>query len=754
MSSFREALEEAAKAWPAGTSGPTLRAVVEEHLGTGNRGVVRAVGAFFAGTTSNLDLAGLELVAAAAPFMSPEHLARLIEQLPRTRLPVGMAPVDIAMARSQLAAVLGSASEPAYPSAVTARLVGSLVRASTVRTLELVPAGRLTPVARELVRAKLEDDLRHGSLDVVDAAVLSLAADVWQREPELWCSAAERVLRIRPDHDDREAMLSHLVLAMPPGAPTDVLSQLAATDAEAAVRVARHPNAAPAFLEEVARHGTSEQRVAVAENVGAPLALLAASAVDPDAGVRRALAGNEAAGHGLLREVWQAAKRAGHRDVLVLGALARNPATPTDVQADLATHADSAVRRMLALNDALDRSVLMALSFDRDPDVRYWVAGRRGLPSSALQRLVEDPDPRVRSRLGKQEHMTPALLRRLLAKGTVEDRRAVAVSAVASVEQLAQLAADPDGWVRQEVAKNHRSSEPILRRLAVDADEHVRRLILQNPATPRGLLEELLAGGAADQMDPHDRHVLATDATRTALPVLQHGAVARLEESVESVRLGLALPPAAGLRDWDQLPSLRDLPFQLPIDPQLVEELDLAGFRGHVARTPRDLDRLHRRMGNCLDGYADRARRGEVVVGWLEDPERHEVYAAAWVRGSAGRYRLQEVNSKGNRDKVPVDLRSAVRDLGPLLHLTFESARARWEMATALPYRTASRAGRARRAAVEAKPAAVDGARGDMGPVGTQRAAGEEGLRPGGAGRPPGAPGRGGAQRLQGFGGW
>ena len=76
--------------------------------------------------------------------------------------------------------------------------------------------------------------------------------------------------------------------------------------------------------------------------------------------------------------------------------LAKDPNTPTETLAVLATDVDSNVRRCVALNPNISKETLAVLATDKDWGVRCWVAQHSNTSQETLNVLATDKDFYVR----------------------------------------------------------------------------------------------------------------------------------------------------------------------------------------------------------------------------------------------------------------------------------------------------------------------------------------------------------------------
>jgi DNA-directed RNA polymerase subunit RPC12/RpoP len=233
------------------------------------------------------------------------------------------------------------------------------------------------------------------------------------------------------DHEVREAVARH------PHASEATLRGLVQADDSLATEVLDNPALPPAMWGELARMGTRWVLSKIANSKGAP----------PDA--LRIVAQQVA--HRLSDE-WT-----GDEDLFdasdasdVLEGLADNPATPSEVLADVAR-----------------------LNASRAPS-------ERGDYDQALAKHANTP---------------PALLAELARSEDDSVREAVAAHPSTALEVLESLAGDAEWNVREAVAKRTGLSPETLKRLGKDDDSSVREAARANPGYPRFSLRKMLFGG-------------------------------------------------------------------------------------------------------------------------------------------------------------------------------------------------------------------------------------------------------------------
>jgi len=209
----------------------------------------------------------------------------------------------------------------------------------------------------------------------------------------------------------------------------------------------------------------------------APLEVLERLAQDPDAGVRREVAGNVNTPPSVLTRLAQ------DPDVWVRLGVAENANTPPAVLTRLAQDPDVWVRLGVAENVNTPPSALPRLAQDPEWCVRQGVAWNVNTSPSVLTRLAQDPEWCVRRMVAENVNTPPVILARLAQDPNADVRRGVAGNVNTPPAVLTRLAQDPDVWVRLGVAENANTPPSLLARLAQDSDADVRRRAARNVNT-------------------------------------------------------------------------------------------------------------------------------------------------------------------------------------------------------------------------------------------------------------------------------
>lgn len=702
-----EDLRAADQAWrdsSGSTVAPTLRAIVgHAFCAPGqrpNRALVRAVREFVdkarlpSGrddelTLSPLDLHTLQLIAAAGPLLDQNHLIALLQAAPVTGFGLRTVEVDAAQARADLTALL----EP-YTSARRLTVLRSLLEDGVLRDLDLSPPDlvRAAPLACALVRDRLVRDLegrrhsaraaaissRHLSPDLLPLALDAIEGThgfqtrgvlrplerlVAQDLSDVPVGQLARLIRVARDCEAYDHELHSLLHAIasnattPPdlldalahrGLPNDAFASIRCTHdhgVEARLAVAQNPSCPSRALGELANdHAATVCDAAIAHPATPPEQIrdrppqppfsedqLHAFARSWSSGMRMLAAVDEGTPEDVLRSLAQDA------DGRVVNAVAANQAAPPDLLVHIASPASDG-RRPAALaaiaNPAFPIERLRAVVGGNDAHRFVAAAKNPNLPVDLQWQLASSPFTAVQEALAKRTD---------LAAGTVA---ALFQSPVRAAHQMAL----EHPLLPPEIASELWSSAPD------------RQALFHNPAVRDGTIP--IPPAIFRWLDGHEVRALATDPSPVFAPAaVQAQCSSLLDESSEALVKGIPLP--ARPRTWSELPSMMDVPFDLPIDPLFVEGAPVAGLRARVARRGRELIEAHEQMGNCLDGYVPRVRAGEAVVALIPDPARKNQYAAAWrVDVRSGTFHLVELNAKYNeRAAVPNDLRAAIEDV-------------------------------------------------------------------------------------------
>lgn len=303
---------------------------------------------------------------------------------------------------------------------------------------------------------------------------------------------------------------------------TDLWEQAHHPDANVRFRVAGNPDTPPDIIERLINDPDDDVAWAVGHCIGRDPSVYERLLHHPAVHVRVTVAGNLDTPASALRE---AAER--DSDIAVRGALASNPACPSDV---LATLADP---------DTLNVN-------DRDHvDLAYHLANNPNAPAEVLTRLHRHPNPRVRACVARNRHTPPATLA-ILAETATEGETLLAVAGNPSTpaDTFTVLLTRGDGWTAGAVAGNPSTPEDVLRYLvsasvgsfpgpAITSDHmgfepdewHLRVQIAGNPAAPADVLTDL----AGDREQEVLEALLANPSTPELAAVEAHLALGALD---------------------------------------------------------------------------------------------------------------------------------------------------------------------------------------------------------------------------------
>lgn len=374
-----------------------------------------------------------------------------------------------------------------------------------------------TRVEESTVRLAYEGRLTTADINPLTQPRAALALlDEGAGDPE-WA----RLFAQDPDAERREK------LAACPGLPADVRETLAAdrdvrvvaelalwTTADLAARLARHPHAGV--------------RRAVAANEATPPQVLAALITGeglPPAERCSACDGEEVPcthdpdGARLDCDLASCASCSGaHESTLdeLAEQAVRNPATPVEVLLGFAGHPSSLLRRQLAARPDLPLSTATRLTGDPDPGVRAELAENSALDDALIRLLAADRGDDVRRRLAHNPRVPldvlsdlaaatkirPSLLPRI-ASATPSETERLSRSSNPVVRMLLaerrdlpaairdMLADDPDAKVVKSIARHPGLSETQLRSMVERHGARVAAKVAANPETPPALLEDL-----------------------------------------------------------------------------------------------------------------------------------------------------------------------------------------------------------------------------------------------------------------------
>jgi hypothetical protein len=175
------------------------------------------------------------------------------------------------------------------------------------------------------------------------------------------------------------------------GLPGAWIDRLAGDDDSWVRRLlARNPAVPGDTLAALAGDAVMEVRRGAARNPACPPGLLRRLAGDPHPWVRAGVALRHDIDEGLILSLSR------DRDIDVLSALGKNPATTPEILERITRHDNRDVRRSVILNASAPRKVLCGLLDDPYPLNRVLLAGHRNLGIGELHGLLHDPEPTVR----------------------------------------------------------------------------------------------------------------------------------------------------------------------------------------------------------------------------------------------------------------------------------------------------------------------------------------------------------------------
>lgn len=184
-------------------------------------------------------------------------------------------------------------------------------------------------------------------------------------------------------------------------------------------------SASPVDLEQYAEDESTDVRAAVARNPNTPAAVLERLAQDRDRGIRTAVAGNSQTPPETLRRLAEWAP----------WSVASNPATPSDLLAQLATRVSQSEYTL------------------------GQILAHPNVPVSVLEDCSLDPRWRVRLAVAQSRRVTGELLRQLAGDSATSVRRAVAQHPNLPASVREQLVHDRDDLVRT-AARRGVTNEP------------------------------------------------------------------------------------------------------------------------------------------------------------------------------------------------------------------------------------------------------------------------------------------------------
>jgi pentose-5-phosphate-3-epimerase len=292
-----------------------------------------------------------------------------------------------------------------------------------------------------------------------------------------------------------------------PNAPTAALDWLARRpDASLRMIAAGHPRTSPAAREACARDTAALVRVHAAGNPAADPSILEGLAADPDPMVRRAVAMNHRTPASAL------AGLAGTASLKAVVAL--NPNTPADVLDQLAD--DEGLFGALSRNPTVGSKTLERWARSYAPWQRVVVAKNPATPVAVLAELVTDPACEVRMALLAQSALSDET-RAQIERDLLEDRTdatksfrvSKALASSESVEVRRLLAQDPTREVRAALEAARSPSERVEAYLQ-SSEPFVRLMGLLHPLAPSSVLAD-----AARSLRWWERYAAAVHANTT-----------------------------------------------------------------------------------------------------------------------------------------------------------------------------------------------------------------------------------------------
>lgn len=510
--------------------------VARRAFGAGSPALQEALRRFLGETTASLDLANLELVAAASPWLDEAHLVELIDGLPRTRAAVKVRPVHIQLTELDLAAVLTAIAAPYHPNAAALRaeVLGELIDRTTIAALQLADPARLDEQNRLLVREAF--DAAAGSADVVQ---LRTMLDPHIVDSALWQRLHQRAMRLhhRPDPLPLELMAALLSLPAADPRALDVASR--SVQPELRAIAAAHPRSWPSTTERCWNDPDRQVRMASLDRTDAPVQLLERLAPIAPA----AAASHPNAPSALLDAALH------HRNPTVVAAVIDLPTVPIDELRRLAAHPSRTVRAAVAGAARTPADIVSALATAADapdpPDVAVLAAAASHplLPDHQRQRLAKHRSYHVRAGVARNPRATPA--------------------------ELLQLSGDHHPAVRMALIDNPRVTARLLEGVFRQGDSAVRRRVLSHPDVLSGAMQlRTSVDGAPSQHNLADDFAQATAAADTssvpAVPSLATLVLARAAQNL-----------AMGQRPWE--PSTSSLTL-------VLNELVSAALQGSAVR--------------------------------------------------------------------------------------------------------------------------------------------------------------------------
>lgn len=249
--------------------------------------------------------------------------------------------------------------------------------------------------------------------------------------------------------------------------------------------VARNKKTSPDALTLLARHESENLRTNVAENCNTPVETLTELARDNEIQVRETVAKNINTPVEILRQLAQ------DEEMVVQRAVARNITSPIDLKHKLTQGNNKLARWIIAINTDAPAETLKKLADDNYSEVRRAVAENKNTLQETLFKLAQDHEIQVRGTIARNTNTPSDALYLLAQDNEPRVRDIVARNANTPSEALHLLAQENDKWIRKTVASNPNTSAEALRLLAQDTDYEIRYWVARHHNCPTDTLIQL-----------------------------------------------------------------------------------------------------------------------------------------------------------------------------------------------------------------------------------------------------------------------
>jgi hypothetical protein len=232
-------------------------------------------------------------------------------------------------------------------------------------------------------------------------------------------------------------------------------------------------------LKKLSKDDDATVRAAVAANPKTPEKVLSSMSGDKEDSVLRALLANPATAQSSKDRI-VSKMTAGFGDVEKAKSAAKDPSTPPEVLAKLATLKDRATLHAVADNPSTPVTTLNDLSKDSDAWIKSGVASNPSTPIETLKALRQDKDPMVLDSLAKNRSTPVKDLQSFTTTSSSDYNNPATIRKDKAVQTMVLLADDPT------------TSPDKLTELASGGGPSVLDAVAKNPKTPAEALDTIV----------------------------------------------------------------------------------------------------------------------------------------------------------------------------------------------------------------------------------------------------------------------